>query len=83
MPEHNKARYADLPTPLKSKLEDTTIRTFELSPKTSKNLLFIIFERLNTGGIALNEMGSATASIGGSSITLSSGLPLMNPSLSV
>ena len=32
------------------------MRTFELSPKTSKNLLFIIFERLNTGGIALNEM---------------------------
>jgi Protein of unknown function DUF262 len=54
--EHNKAHFADLPTALKSKLEDTTIRTFELSPKTSKNLLFIIFERLNTGGIALNEM---------------------------
>jgi hypothetical protein len=32
------------------------LRTFELSPKTSKNLLFIIFERLNSGGVALNEM---------------------------
>ena len=56
LPQHNKAHFADLPTPLKSKLEDTTLRTFELSPKTSKSLLFIIFERLNTGGIALNEM---------------------------
>jgi hypothetical protein len=56
LPEHNKVRFAALPVPLKSKLEDTTVRTFELSPKTSKSLLFIIFERLNTGGIALNEM---------------------------
>jgi len=56
LPQHNKARFSGLPAPLKSKLEDTTIRTFELSPKTSKSLLFIIFERLNTGGMPLNEM---------------------------
>jgi hypothetical protein len=37
-------------------LEDTTLRTFELSQSTSKDLMFIIFERLNTGGVALNEM---------------------------
>jgi uncharacterized protein with ParB-like and HNH nuclease domain len=52
----NKKGFKDLDRVRQSKLEDATIRTFELSPKTSKNLLFIIFERLNTGGIALNEM---------------------------
>jgi hypothetical protein len=52
----NKKRFKELEQLRQSKLEDSTIRTFELSPRTSKNLLFIIFERLNTGGIALNEM---------------------------
>ncbi|MGO9923222.1 MAG: DUF262 domain-containing protein [Isosphaeraceae bacterium] len=51
-----KKSFKDLDDVLQAKLEDSTIRTFELSPRTSKNLLFIIFERLNTGGIALNEM---------------------------
>ena len=52
----NKKVFKDLDQVMQAKLEDATIRTFELSPKTSKNLLFVIFERLNTGGIALNEM---------------------------
>ena len=32
------------------------LRTFELSRETPKDLMFLIFERLNTGGISLNEM---------------------------
>lgn len=52
----NKKKFKEIQASYQNKLEDATIRTFELSPKTSKNLLFIIFERLNTGGIALNEM---------------------------
>ncbi len=52
----NKKTFKEIEVVLQSKLEDATVRTFELSPKTSKSLLFIIFERLNTGGIALNEM---------------------------
>ena len=52
----NKKTFKEIEVVLQNKLEDATVRTFELSPKTSKNLLFIIFERLNTGGIALNEM---------------------------
>ena len=52
----NKKRFKELPEILQNKLQDTTLRTFELSPLTSSNLLFIIFERLNTGGMPLNEM---------------------------
>ncbi len=52
----NKKKFSDLPEILQNKLQDTTLRTFELSPLTSSNLLFIIFERLNTGGMPLNEM---------------------------
>jgi hypothetical protein len=52
----NGKKYKELPEQLQNKLQDTTIRTFELSPKTPKDMMFLIFERLNTGGLALNEM---------------------------
>lgn len=56
MPELNGKHYSELSQELINKLDDATLRTFELSPKTSDDLLFIIFERLNTGGISLSEM---------------------------
>lgn len=48
--------FRDLSPSLQSKLEDATLRTFELQPQTAKDLMFIIFERLNTGGKPLNDM---------------------------
>lgn len=48
--------FSDLEMELQSKLEDATLRTFELSQTAPKDLMFIIFERLNTGGMALNDM---------------------------
>ena len=39
-----------------NKLHDATLRTFELHPSTPKDLMFVIFERLNTGGTTLNDM---------------------------
>ncbi len=56
LPELNEKPFTELSPTDQSKLEDATLRAFELSPRTSKNLLFIIFERLNTGGVALNDM---------------------------
>ena len=52
----NGRQFNDLPEDLQDKLADSTLRTFELSHKTSKDLMFLIFERLNTGGVVLNEM---------------------------
>lgn len=52
----NGLKFENLPENLQSKLEDSTLRTFELASSTPKNLMFLIFERLNTGGIALNDM---------------------------
>ena len=52
----NGCQFNDLPEDLQNKLYDSTLRTFELSQDTSKDLMFLIFERLNTGGVALNEM---------------------------
>lgn len=54
--ELNGCQFNDLPEDLQNKLYDSTLRTFELSQETSKDLMFLIFERLNTGGVALNEM---------------------------
>jgi len=54
--DYNGKFYRDLPSEIQNQLYDTTVRTFELSKKTSKDMMFIIFERLNTGGIALNDM---------------------------
>ncbi|MDI7226754.1 DUF262 domain-containing protein, partial [Leptospira santarosai] len=48
--------FKDLPPEIQYKLQDSTLRSIELSPSTSKDLLFVIFERLNTGGVALNRM---------------------------
>lgn len=54
--DHNKNTFNKLPEQIQNKLLDSTLRTFELSPQTSKDLMFLIFECLNTGGQALNEM---------------------------
>lgn len=48
--------YVDLPIDLQYRLEEVTLRSFELSERTPNDLLFMIFERLNTGGVALNRM---------------------------
>ena len=48
--------FQELSNILQRKLKNSTLRTFELSRETPKDLMFLIFERLNTGGISLNEM---------------------------
>jgi uncharacterized protein with ParB-like and HNH nuclease domain len=55
-PELNGKIFKALERPLQNKLRDVTVRTFELAPNTSKDLMFVIFERLNSGGTALNDM---------------------------
>lgn len=52
----NGCKFQDLSSILQKKLKHCTLRTFELSQETPKDLMFLIFERLNTGGISLNEM---------------------------
>jgi hypothetical protein len=54
--ELNGKRFNELSHDQQAKLEDATIRTFELARTTPKDMMFIIFERLNTGGMALNDM---------------------------
>ena len=56
LPELNGKFFKELDTEIQSKLEDTTLRTFELSQTSPKDLMFLIFERLNTGGMRLNDM---------------------------
>ena len=48
--------FSALPQVQQNTLTDATLRTLELSSKTSKELLFVIFERLNTGGMPLSDM---------------------------
>lgn len=55
-PKLNGKTFRALERPLQNKLRDVTVRTFELAPNTSKDLMFAIFERLNSGGTALNDM---------------------------
>lgn len=54
--ELNGSYFRDLSSEQQASLENKTIRTFELSAATPKELMFLIFERLNTGGVALNDM---------------------------
>jgi hypothetical protein len=48
-------KFQDLPQPDQRKLEDATLRSFELT-HGSRDIQFIVFERLNTGGVKLNDM---------------------------
>jgi len=48
--------FKDLDSEMQGKLEDATLRTFELSESTHQDVKFILFERLNTGGVKLTEM---------------------------
>lgn len=54
--DFNGKKFSELPEHFQVKLEDATLRTFELASRTSKDLVFTIFERLNTGGTKLNQM---------------------------
>lgn len=47
--------FAKLPKDVQNKLEDSILRSFELSD-SSDDIHFIVFERLNTGGVKLNDM---------------------------
>ena len=54
--ELNGKSFTTLEKDLQRKLKKTTLRTFELAQSTPKSVMFAIFERLNTGGVPLNEM---------------------------
>lgn len=51
----NGKTFQELPEQDQRKLEDVTLRSFELT-HGSRDIQFIVFERLNTGGIKLNDM---------------------------
>jgi uncharacterized protein with ParB-like and HNH nuclease domain len=54
--DYNGKLFKDLPKQAQSQIEDAAITAFILSEKTSQDMLFTIFERINTGGVSLNEM---------------------------
>lgn len=54
--ELNGLRFKDLSPKMQSEVEDAVISCFELSEDTSQDLKFTTFERINTGGLSLNEM---------------------------
>lgn len=54
--EFNGLRFKDLSQKMQSEIEDAVISCFELSEDTSQDLKFTTFERINTGGMSLNEM---------------------------
>ncbi len=53
--EHRGKAFSELPTEVQNKLEDSILRSFELSDSNG-DIHFIVFERLNTGGVKLNDM---------------------------
>lgn len=49
-------KFVDLPENLQNKLENAYLRTFQIPNTMPKDMLFQVFERLNTGGTSLNSM---------------------------
>lgn len=54
--ELNGKHFKDLDAASQRRIEDYTVRTFELAPQSNRDIMFLIFERLNTGGKPLNDM---------------------------
>jgi hypothetical protein len=54
--ELSKCLFKDLPREVQNTIENAHLQTFELAANTPKDMMFLIFERLNTGGVALNDM---------------------------
>ena len=52
----NGCQFKDLQKPLQNRLRNSTLRTIAFPQTSDKNLKYLMFERLNTGGTALNEM---------------------------
>ncbi len=53
--ELNKKKFVDLERSLQNKIRKAAIRTITIQKESDKDLKFEIFERLNTGSVALNE----------------------------
>ena len=53
--EHKGKDYRNLPDEVQNKLQDAILRSFELSDSDG-DIHFVVFERLNTGGVKLNDM---------------------------
>lgn len=53
--EYHGKLFSDLPVEIQNKIEDSILRSFELCDSDS-DIHFIVFQRLNTGGIKLNDM---------------------------
>lgn len=53
--EHNNKRFIELPEELQDKIRYSKIRTITFKKESDPNLKFEIFERLNTGSMALNN----------------------------
>ena len=56
MADLNGCHFKDLQKPLQNKLRNSPLRTIVCPQTSDKNLKYLMFERLNTGGVALNEM---------------------------
>lgn len=54
--QYNKMFFKDLPDEIKRKFKNYTIRTITISKNSGKDIKFDIFERLNSGSVALNDM---------------------------
>lgn len=53
--EYEGQTFSDLPRPIQRIIEQTQISTCQIEPQTSKEVRYSIFNRINTGGIALNR----------------------------
>lgn len=54
-PEFNGARFSDLPSVMQSRLEDFQVHAHVILPPTPDRVKFEIYERVNRGGMKLNQ----------------------------
>lgn len=54
LPQYNECRFDDLPRDLRRRFEETQVTVHVIKPGTPENVKFIIFKRINTGGMPLS-----------------------------
>lgn len=55
IPQYNEFKFSDLPDGLKAKFEDKKLNIFILKPSTPMEVVYDLFNRINTGGTQLNR----------------------------
>ncbi len=55
LPDYNNKKFSELPSAIRAKIEDKNLMLYVLKPSVSTQVIYELFDRINTGGTPLNQ----------------------------